>query len=154
MVDTSQRALEFDQTPVETVLPEDRAWVLALWRLDTRVLGKDAGSVFWRYTQRTGDAERWVRIGQVAFCHYRVLRDNSRTVYEIAVHPDHKRRGLGRRLLEHVGRPTRLKTDAGHAESNAFYQRLGFVMYDQVQARDGKLLNCYWLPAPAVVEER
>jgi len=73
-------------------------------------------------------------------------------VVTLDVHPDHRRRGLGKALLdtllEHLSRDgafeSRLEVDAGNAGAIAFYQALGF--------RPGRRMGDYYGPGRAALE--
>jgi ribosomal protein S18 acetylase RimI-like enzyme len=123
--------------------PEDRDWVLRVWKPSSKILGN--GSAAWyRCFQKLSPRERFIGIREVAFAHYNERLDGVRTLYEIAVHPDHKRQGHGGRLLRAIGFPIQFKTDADNEESNSFYRALGFTFVGQAPSRNGKkMLNHY-----------
>lgn len=81
----------------------------------------------------------------VGFCNYRSCRDGWHTIYEIAVHEGLKDREIGRRLLDEVPRPIRLKCPVDNP-ANAFYQRQGFTLADVVQGKK-RQLNVWECPA-------
>lgn len=132
---------------IERLARTDEEWVKRLFVANAGVLGIGdvANQTWYRYWARQNDGgEFWKVIRPHAFAHYRVRKDGWRTLYEIAVAQEAKGQGLGRRLVEHIGFPQRLKTDASHAESNAFYRKLGFQLVLTTQSKDGnKLLNHY-----------
>lgn len=99
--------------------------------------------MFWRWLQNGATNERIIVVEPLAFAHYRIKKDGSRVLYEIAVDVAAKRQGLGRLLMERVGRPVMLKTDRDHAESNAFYKSLGLSLAGVTVARSGKRLNVW-----------
>ncbi len=69
----------------------------------------------------------------LGFCQYYQRRDGIVTIYHLVVAESERRKGLGRALVEEVGRRAagagcrqiRLKCPDG-LEANAFYQRIGF----------------------------
>lgn len=123
---------------------EDQKWVGKIFDLNRHVLGNvSGGTVFWRWTQANQKTQKWIVIPGKAFCHYGIRKDGTKYIYEIAVHPDCKRMGLARELLNFVGRPVELKTDATHTESNLFYLKIGLTCVGTTTARSGKILNVY-----------
>lgn len=117
----------------------DRDWVLAVWGPEGERLGNVGGSVwyrFWHADERS--RERWLVLEPFGFVHYRTRRDGVNVVYEIAVAVGARRRGVARQLLEAVGKPIELKTDANNGVSLAAYAALGFVRLGESVARDGK----------------
>lgn len=129
---------------IRGAVPEDQKWVAKLFDANKSILGNvSGGTVFWRWKTGGSANERFVVIPELAFCHYRIRKDGTRFVYEIAVAQEAKGKGLGRKLMEYVGRPVELKTDVASEESNAFYRRLGLTCVGQVKAASGKLQNVY-----------
>lgn len=74
----------------------------------------------------------------VGFCLYHARRDGWQTVYDIAVHRDFNRRGIGRRLIYAVPCPIRLKCTVDNP-ANAFYHSVGMTLIDTVDGRQRKL---------------
>ncbi len=62
----------------------------------------------------------------VGFCNYRARRDNTQTVYEIAVHRNWQGKGIGAGLLAAVPGPIRLKCTTDNT-ANRFYETQGFT---------------------------
>jgi ribosomal protein S18 acetylase RimI-like enzyme len=123
---------------------EDKEWVKPLFERD-RLLGR-FGPPWWYYWSRYRDPEeRWdVVDGGQGFVHYRARQDGLVSLYEMAVHPDYRRQGVGTALVNHLGRPIALKTDADNTVSNAFYTALGFTLMGQTYSQNGKkTLNVY-----------
>lgn len=66
-------------------------------------------------------------------------------IENVAVHPDHQGRGVGRRLMDHAERVAaglglaeiRLYTNAAFGRNLAFYQSLGYVETDRRPFRGG-----------------
>lgn len=138
------------EVPYETALvirgavPEDQKWVAKLFDANKSILGNvSGGTVFWRWKAGKSPNERFDVIPELAFVHWRVRKDGTRVVYEIAVSQEAKGRGLGRKLMEHVGRPVELKTDAASEESNAFYLKLGLHCVGRMTGGSGKIMNFY-----------
>ena len=69
-------------------------------------------------------------VGFVRF--HRLKRIPQTTIYEILVHPDYRKRGIGRRLIEKMiqKNPVRLKCPVD-SEFNLFYEHLGFQLIDR-----------------------
>ena len=134
---------------VEDAREEDREWVLAVWKENEAILGSlnvAHRTFYWHFNRpRTAPTspERWIVIRPHGFAHFRIRKDTLRNVQEIAVASTAKRRGVGRRLLEAVGNPVILKTNADHEESNAFYRAQGFTLVSRSAGRDGRPLNHY-----------
>lgn len=109
---------------------DDKSWVLSLFD-SVAVLGEpNTGRMQWhRFWKNRTPNERWiVSEDRFAFCHFRLKRDGSKTVYEIAVSEQARRLGYGRQMLEIVGLPVVCKTDSGNVAANAFYKSCGFVL--------------------------
>jgi ribosomal protein S18 acetylase RimI-like enzyme len=142
----------------------DRDWIVKLFTLNKGVLGNVASSVWYRYWQADQaarakgalSAERWIVAVDpetdpetqrgMGFFHYRLRRDGWRSGYELATHPDFKRRGVATSLLRHAGAPITLKTDADHPESNGLYKALGFSLMAVTPGKHGtKTCNIYQL---------
>jgi 3'-phosphoadenosine 5'-phosphosulfate sulfotransferase (PAPS reductase)/FAD synthetase len=68
-------------------------------------------------------------LGQViGFVHYRTRRRDEpglKIVYQVCVAPEYRDWGVGRMLIEAVGRPVRIECPA-HLEANIFYAAMGF----------------------------
>ena len=133
------------EQPIVVLGAEDKDWVLRVWKPAAKVLGVDAGTIWYRWVTYAPANEHWIGVREVAFAQYRQRRDGVKVLYSIGVAPVAKRQGLGRRLIEHIGFPMELKTDADHAESNAFYRKLGFKFAGQKRG-GAKVFNIYrWL---------
>jgi ribosomal protein S18 acetylase RimI-like enzyme len=70
----------------------------------------------------------------IGFVHFRCCKDGHATIYEIAVAPDWRGKGVGRKLVEAVCTHARLHSCTRlrlkcpiDLPANGFYQRLGFV---------------------------
>lgn len=128
---------------IRPVRPADAAWVLPLFTANQSILGP--ASVAWhRFWAGARTRNHWIVIEGLAFVHYRRRLDGVYVIDEIAVDAAAKGRGLGRRLVERIGLPIELKTDADNAESNAFYQRLGFYPAGTKRSKSGKKLFRLW----------
>lgn len=124
--------------------PDDQKWVAKLFDKNKDILGKvGGGTVFWRALNSGNPREHFWVIPEVAFIHWMQRKDGTSVLYEIAVDAEHKRKGLGARLLSLLNKPIELKTDADHEESNKFYQKLGFVKMGFKFAKSGKKMAIY-----------
>jgi len=123
---------------------EDAEWIKPIFVAE-RAMFWDFGRIWYRYWAGWPDAwERWMVIRPHGFAHFRVRRDGTRVVQEIAVAAAARRQGIGSELLGAIGRPIELKTDAQNLGSNAFYQALGFELINTVAAEHGqRLMNVY-----------
>jgi ribosomal protein S18 acetylase RimI-like enzyme len=79
----------------------------------------------------------------VGFVHFRCCKDGHATIYEIAVAPDWRGKGVGRKLVEAVCTHARLHSCTRlrlkcpiDLPANGFYQRLGFVRIG-IETHDG-----------------
>jgi ribosomal protein S18 acetylase RimI-like enzyme len=127
---------------IELLVPTDEPWVARLWR-SAGVFG--SGLLVRRALNSTSHNEFCVGVREKAFAHYRVRKDGVRVLYEIAVDPAHKRHGIGRALIAHLGVPVLLKTDADNVAARSFYERMGMRLVGQKVARNGKLMVEYVL---------
>jgi ribosomal protein S18 acetylase RimI-like enzyme len=126
---------------IRTIRESDKVWVKPLFDSNQSILGP-FDVAWYRYTTSKNRSEKWVVIEGEAFAHYLIKKNGERTLYEIAVKS--KGKGLGRILLNHIGYPMNLKTDADNAESNEFYRRCGFTCVGQKMSKSGeKTFNIY-----------
>jgi ribosomal protein S18 acetylase RimI-like enzyme/queuine/archaeosine tRNA-ribosyltransferase len=79
----------------------------------------------------------------IGFVHFRCCKDGHATIYEIAVAPDWRGKGVGRKLVEAVCTHARLHSCTRlrlkcpiDLPANGFYQRLGFVRIG-IETHDG-----------------
>jgi ribosomal protein S18 acetylase RimI-like enzyme len=130
---------------VRRAVASDQKWVAKLFDLNKEILGKVGGGlVFWRWLQGNNPREHFFVIPEIAFMHWlQRAKDGTSVIYEIAVHPEHKKKGLGKQLINTLSGAIELKTDAEHAESNEFYKKLGFVLIGYKTASSGKKLAIY-----------
>lgn len=73
--------------------------------------------------------------GVVGFANTRTRKDGMTVIYEIAVHCDFTRRGIGALLLATIPSPTRLKCTTDNTNANAFYGAMGFQLIGQETGR-------------------
>lgn len=95
--------------------------------------------------------ELLIDVGTGSFCHYHTRRDGVSVVYEIAVPMIYRGKGLGRKLLEQVPLPVRLKCPSDNA-SNRFYEAVGFKLVKMEQGKK-KRLNTWEKHPDATGEE-
>ena len=116
----------------------DAEWLARLCAASRSELGQvNGGRVLWQWLH-DGDSNEFICvIRPLAFVHYRIRNDGVRVVYRLAVTPEARRCGLGRRLMRHVGRPVTLKTNATNRPANRFYRQLGMVRVATTRTRSG-----------------
>lgn len=120
----------------------DLDWITVLFNQNSKILGS-ASQVMYRWLHQRSRGEKMLVIRPYAFAHFNVRKDGWKTLHEIAVSEAVKRQGYGKALMEAIGYPMQLKTDADNEESNLFYQKLGFACMGQKTTRSGKLVNIY-----------
>lgn len=130
-----------DLTPpkVSLATESDLGWILRLFAQNSGILGNP----LWLRNSYRSNGHRLIVVREIAFAHYRIGKDGLRTLKEIAVSASHRKQGVGRALLEAIGRPIMLKTDADNEESNRFYKSLSLSLVGQVKSKNGKLMNVY-----------
>jgi len=114
---------------IRKAIKKDKDWILEIFSLNKVILGgKGYGSLQWkRFWENNKPNENWIVIEKIAFCHYLCrYRDRVNVIYEIATHDNYKRKGYGKKLIKHIGKPIELKTDYDNIESNNFYKSIGF----------------------------
>lgn len=127
---------------IRPVREEDRQWLAPIFKETKHILG-NIGLSLYRCLQGTSEREFFLVIEGVGFVHFLVKQNGQRTLYNIGVASEHKRKGYGRTLLAQVGLPVDLKTDADNPESNAFYRALGFSLVGTKLTKSGKPVNIY-----------
>lgn len=127
------------QVEVVRATEQDLPWVLSLFAEHSKILGNP----FWLKRSYRERGHRLIVVREKGFAHYRVSEDGVRTLKEIAVSGSCKKQGIGKAMIDSIGRPITLKTDADNAESNLFYEACGFLLVGRVKARSGKLMNVY-----------
>lgn len=116
---------------------EDVPWVKNLFNLNKSILGS-FDTAYYRFKNSKNTREKWIVVKEIAFVHYMERLDGVKVIYEIAVNPNNKRQGLGKMLMEHIGFPIQLKTDANNEESNEFYRKTGYIRVGVKKSRNGK----------------
>lgn len=131
---------------VELAKPTDFEWIKPLFKANESILGA-ADVVLWRYNEAKkkdpNKKDLFIVVRPFGFAHFLVKRDGTRTLYEVAVDSSQKRRGIGKALLDAIGYPMSLKTDADNPESNNFYRKLGFICVGSKFTNSGKKVNVY-----------
>ena len=129
---------------IRDITKEDESWIKPLFEKNSYILGPFGGvwAFFW---QSTAKNEKWVCIEGIGFAHFRRKRNGIVTLYEIAVDENHKRKGYGKKLMDHMGYPMELKTDKDNEESNAFYKKLGFLLMGEKVSKKGNKTFNYWM---------
>lgn len=121
---------------IEPATEEDRDWLLELWKANEEHLGWFGPRTWHMFWKGHAPNEHWDVLRPQGFIRWRNRRDGWRTVYDIAVAEQGK--GLGRLLMEHVGRPVRLKTNASNLNAQGFYRHLGLSIAARSHTRDGR----------------
>lgn len=127
------------------VQPNDEKWVIDLF-VSVRVLGDAhvARSQWFRYWSRRQQGEFWIVREKTAFTHFKVKKDNSRTIYEIAVSDEYRRSGVASELVKIVGRPVTAKTDIDNVAANAFYTKNGFILMAKTKNKNNSQHSNIW----------
>lgn len=109
------------------------------------------GQNWYWYWREKSTKEEWVKVMDgshtviIASAHWSVRKDGTRNLKDIVVQSSVRGQGIGRILIERIGRPIICKTDHDSA-ANHFYQRLGFVKGETLPSKSGKkLLTAYTL---------
>ncbi len=135
--------MENEWLTIDRLKDDDWEWVEPLFAANKNILGS-VSMMRWRWCAKPYDLrEPILVIRPYAFAHFHKKKNGEVTLYEIAVDPSMKRKGLGKRLMEKMGYPMTLKTDADNEESNAFYKALGFICMGSKETKSGKPVNIY-----------
>lgn len=120
---------------ITPALAADGPEIIRLFTLEKDIWPGGGKAVWFRFLQNQRRTERWDKLtveGVLAgFVHWSMRVDNTRTIYDMIVHPDYRHQGIGRAMVEYVGRPVILKTTKSHA----FYSKMGFIEGETI---DGK----------------
>lgn len=132
---------------VEQATPEDFEWIKPLFKKNKKILGSVEMAIY-RFKKRKEEKpddtrDQFIVVRPYGFAHFLQKKNGERTLYEIAVDDSMKRKGIGKALMDKIGYPMSLKTDADNKESNEFYKRLGFVWLGAKYTKSGKLVNVY-----------
>jgi GNAT superfamily N-acetyltransferase len=110
----------------------DVAEVFALFAAERDASGKMSWYRFQNHRRRTEQWEKLTVDGKLAgFVHWAMKTDNTRTIYDLVVAPEYRRRGYGTLLVRHVGTPVMVRT----ATAQAFFEKLGFINQQAVDQR-------------------
>lgn len=133
---------------IREATPSDSAWVLPLMNSHNRYFW-NGNAIWYRFWHREDTArEYWIVVDPGLGCaHFRIRHDGCRVLDEIVTAPEARRKGIGRAMIDYIGRPIRLKTDVDNEVSNAFYLSLGFNLVGVVFSKSGKAMNEYVLCA-------
>jgi len=130
----------------------DEWWIMPLLKHE-----KALGNMTWvwkRFWEEHAPNEHWVVVRGKGYAHFRRRNDGWNTLYEIAVMPRQRRKGIASTLIEHIGWPLRAKTDADNVASNAMYFALGFQRSGSRFTKNGKkMLHEYEHPQPEVLQQ-
>lgn len=136
--------------PVELA---DKTEVIKLFGLDKKIWPSGVDQNWYWYWREKSTKEEWVKVlagdhqSIIGSAHWSLRRDGIRNLKDIIVHPDVRGQGVGKFLIDHIGRPIVLKTDHD-SEANGFYRHLGFEPGEEVRSKSGaKLLRVYRLSA-------
>ncbi len=126
---------------IEGATKSDFDWITKLFKKNEGILGS-ADLTIWRH-KNSNAKSRFIVIRPHAFAHFNLKRNGEKTLYEIAVDTNMKRMGIGRALVDFIGAPMLLKTDADNIASNAFYASLGFFLLGEKFTKSGKRVNVW-----------
>ena len=133
---------------VRLLAHSEERWFMGLWKEHEYILGTDPASwrAFQAYKQEPDKHPIYCVEGKGFACFYK-RQDGWTTLSSIAVSGFFRRQGVGKALLGAVDGPIALKTNADSAESNAFYQSLGFRLTGTARTNKGQghLVNLYEL---------
>lgn len=135
--------------PLVPVTPEDREWVLAVWK-ECPELGEvftvGAPQFHRFFAEPRNRRHKWVGARPLGFVEWTERLDGWQTLHNIGVTKEARGTGIGRALVREVPRPVRLSTDVDNVASNAFYKALGFLLMGTKFTRSGKKLNVWEKP--------
>lgn len=131
-------------TVIRRLTEEDHAWFQTVWK-ESPELGGSAGVAWHRWTLDKSGRHRIDGMENIGFVDWLLRQDGGRTINNVAVGAAFRRQGFARRLVEHVGRPVRLVTNADNFASNAFYSALGFVLLGRKPKKNGDMKNVWEL---------
>jgi GNAT superfamily N-acetyltransferase len=121
---------------VKSATQEDAAWIKDLYKQEKKHIGSfNLYQVWENYLAGIGP-HRFIKVDEVAFCNYGFsVRKNCYVIHDIAVHLDHKGKGIGGFILEKIaakahreGTTLMLKCNFDNEEGNAFYKRKGMKL--------------------------
>jgi ribosomal protein S18 acetylase RimI-like enzyme len=128
---------------VELATEADLEWIKPVHNANKNILAEYDGRNTWTALNDPKKQNWLIVVRPYAFARFYVRKDGTKTLFEIAVREDMKRKGIAKLLLDYIGRPVNLKTDADNEESNAFYRALGFVLLGRKTTAKGKPVNIY-----------
>jgi GNAT superfamily N-acetyltransferase len=126
------------------VQPEDKQQIMSLFKQDEEARRIWPNSIcnryWWLYTSHRGKQEYWDKMVEenviIGFVHWRVRKTGWKYIDELLVAQEKRGQGIGRLLIEHVGRPVYLKTDP-NSEAVKFYLKLGFLPGESMETSYG-----------------
>lgn len=134
---------------IQPLEQEDEKAVVRVFKQEKAIWPWGGKVIFWRFFNHRGRTEQWAKAvvdgAAVGFVHWAMRADNVRTIYDIVVDKEFRGQGIGRKLLEAVGRPILLKTDST-APSNGFYTKVGFKKQETLLKDGKKPKTVYYLP--------
>lgn len=134
---------------IRDITKQDEDWLKALFNKNSYILGGFGPTWYWYWRKKDNkesgwERDKWVCIENIAFAHYLERLDGTKTLHEIAVDDSQKCKGIGKILLQYIGYPMQLKTDANNFESNEFYRKAGYTFVGTKRSKNGKKIFNLW----------
>lgn len=124
---------------------DDREFIKSLYKTNAKEIGDF--NLFWvwdKYLDGTSK-HKYDVIDDCGFMRYGYSKKYSAYVlYEIAVVPDTKQKGVGRLLYNHLPKPLMLKCNQYNEIGNKFYEAMGMTKVGVDQNKKGLKKNIWW----------
>lgn len=115
---------------IKPVEPEDKQKIRNLFNANKEIWPGGGGMIWYRFWISRNRTQFWDKAvddeGNIlGFVHWAIRMDGARSIYDILVKNGFRNKGIGRALIQHVGRPIILKSSEGNS-AHEFYLKLGF----------------------------
>lgn len=124
---------------------DDREFIKSLYKINAKEIGDF--NLFWvwdKYLDGTSK-HKYAVIDDCGFMRYGYSKKYSAYVlYEIAVVPDTKQKGVGRLFYNHLPKPLMLKCNQSNEIGNKFYEAMGMTKVGVEQNKKGLKKNIWW----------